>query len=270
MTSLADRSRVLARQIPQVVRNLRNFSHGFRYGRAMAPPTPPRPTPAPPCEPSRLEAYFDAHQDGPGIWKWRHYFDVYDRHFSRFVGHEVHVVEIGIYSGGSLGMWRDYFGDGCRVHGVDIEPACRAYEGEHVEVFIGNQADPAFWARFREQVPVVDVVIDDGGHQAHQQIATLEALLPHISPGGVYLCEDVHHPPNEFLAYMDGFARALHRGGEESSGFQQHVASIHQYPFVIVIEKPVHPVERFDDPQRGSKWEPPAFWERAEQAAGRR
>jgi len=270
MTSLTDRSRNVARQVPQAVRNLRYFSHGFRYARGMAPPTSTSAAPAPPREPSRLEAYFDAHQDGPGIWKWRHYFDVYDRYFARFVGQEVHVVEIGIYSGGSLAMWRDYFGEGCRVHGVDIEPACRAYESEHVDVFIGDQADPAFWARFREQVPTVDVVIDDGGHLAHQQIATLEALLPHLSPGGVYLCEDVHHPPNDFLAYMDGFARALHRGREEPSGFQQQVASIHQYPFVIVIEKPIRPVEPFDDAHRGSVWEPPSFWDRADEAARRR
>jgi hypothetical protein len=270
MTSLADRSRVLARQVPQAARNLRTFNRGFRYGRALTRPTDPRATAAVPRDPSRLEAYFDAHEEGPGIWKWRHYFDVYDRHLSPFVGREVHVVEIGIYSGGSLGMWRDYFGDGCRVHGVDIEPACRAYAGEYVEVFIGDQADPAFWARFREQVPIVDVVIDDGGHEAPQQITTLEALLSHMSPGGVYLCEDLHHPPNEFLAYMDGFGRALHRGGEVPSGFQQHVASIHQYPFVVVIEKPAGAVAPFDDAHRGSEWQPPAFWKRAEEAAGRR
>ena len=44
------------------------------------------------------------------VWKWKHYCDVYHRHFSKFVGREVHVLEVGIYSGGSLQMWREYFG----------------------------------------------------------------------------------------------------------------------------------------------------------------
>src|SRR5437868_5558043 len=53
-----------------------------------------------------LQSYFDAYKEGPGIWKWMHYFDIYQRHFSKFVGREVHVLEVGIYSGGSLAMWK--------------------------------------------------------------------------------------------------------------------------------------------------------------------
>ena len=92
-----------------------------------------------------LRAYFDAHREGPGLWKWLHYFDIYDRHFAKFRGREVHVLEIGIYSGGSLAMWKDYFGAEGRIYGVDIEEACRAYEDDVTKVFIGDQADRQFW-----------------------------------------------------------------------------------------------------------------------------
>lgn len=88
-----------------------------------------------------LLSYFNSHREGPGIWKWMHYFDIYQRHFSKFVGREVHVLEVGIYSGGSLPMWKEYFGKGCRVYGVDIEEACTAYKDDKIEVFIGDQAD---------------------------------------------------------------------------------------------------------------------------------
>jgi cephalosporin hydroxylase len=213
-----------------------------------------------------LEAYFDGHHEGPGIWKWRHYFGIYDRHLSKFIGQEVHVVEIGVFSGGSLGMWRAYFGDRSRIYGVDISSACLAYSGEGVRIFIGDQADPQFWARFREEVPVVDVVIDDGGHQPHQQAATIEALLPHITPGGVYICEDLGGADNDFHSYIDGFSRGLHvtpaAPGEAflPSAFQQHVASIHRYPFIVVVEKPLLPVPRFEAPAHGTEWQPPEFW----------
>ena len=138
-----------------------------------------------------LERYFDSVTEGPGIWKWRHYFDIYHRHFQKFVGRDVHVVEIGIYSGGSLPMWRHYFGERCRVYGVDIEAGCQVYANAHTQIFVGDQSDRSFWADFRKSVPHVDIVIDDGGHQPHQQQVTLEELLPHLRPGGVYLCEDV-------------------------------------------------------------------------------
>lgn len=210
---------------------------------------------------SELEEYFDRHDTGPGIWKWQHYFSIYDRHFARFRGRQVHVLEVGVYSGGSLEMWRAYFGEGAHIYGVDIDERCRAYERSGVRVFIGDQADPEFWTRFRAEVPVVDIVIDDGGHQLHQRRATLEALLPHIQPGGVYVCEDIHGRFNPFLDYVQNLSRNLHswRGGSVVAGdqptdFQQSVDSVHVYPFLVVIEKRAEPVPRLVAERRGNEW----------------
>jgi hypothetical protein len=98
-----------------------------------------------------LRDYFDANQVGPGIWKWKHYFDAYHRHVAKYVGDPVHIVEIGVYSCGSLPMWRTYFGPDAFVYGVDIDPACRVHPGERVAVFIGDQADRSFWFRSDER-----------------------------------------------------------------------------------------------------------------------
>jgi hypothetical protein len=56
----------------------------------------------------------------------------------------VHILEIGVFGGGSLEMWRNYFAPKCHVYGVDIEPACKSYEQERTKIFIGDQADPGF------------------------------------------------------------------------------------------------------------------------------
>src|SRR2546427_178249 len=138
-----------------------------------------------------LWTYFDTHKDGLAIFKWVHYFDIYERHFCKFVGRDVHLLEIGVLGGGSLEMWQHYLGSKCRVTGVDIDARCKAYENERTRIFIGDQEDRRFWKRFREQAPPVDILIDDGGHTPEQQMVTLEEMLPHIRPGGVYLCEDV-------------------------------------------------------------------------------
>ena len=58
-----------------------------------------------------LQIFFDNHRNGNGIWKWSHYFDIYNRHFCKYRDREVNVLEIGVYSGGSLEMWERYFGN---------------------------------------------------------------------------------------------------------------------------------------------------------------
>ena len=129
-----------------------------------------------PDDPSNpLWAHFAANHEGPGIWKWVHYFDIYQRHLGKFVGRDPHIVEIGIYSGGSLSMWRSYFGPRCQITGVDIEDVCRVYEKDGIRVFIGDQADRQFWKSLRAESAPFDVLIDDGGHSPEQQRITLDS-----------------------------------------------------------------------------------------------
>jgi hypothetical protein len=238
------------------------FRTRHKQGRAYAEAFVDHEPPSAQQSAGRIETYFDAYTEGPGVWKWRHYFDIYERHFARFVGTPVTVVEIGVFSGGSFGMWSDYFGRGAQLVGTDIEPACRVYAGGQVRIFIGDQADPGFWRDFLREVPSFDIVIDDGGHQAHQQIPTLEALLPHLRPDGVFLIEDVFGVDNPLHAYVAGLSRQLHQGvftqplRYGASAFQRAIGSIHLYPLVVVIEKRHTKLEIFEAPKRGTEWQP--------------
>src|SRR5688572_18968779 len=81
--------------------------------------------PAPDDNP--LAAYFFANP-GRMIQKWHHYFDIYHRHFQSFRGKSPVVLEIGVFQGGSLQMWRDYFGPGAKIVGIDIDPRCMQFE----------------------------------------------------------------------------------------------------------------------------------------------
>jgi len=255
---------------PYVLQQMRTFWRGFakwRYGGDWQAYTA---TKEPPENSNPLRAFFDERKEGPGIWKWLHYFDIYDRHFHRFRNREVSILEVGIYSGGSLEMWKDYFGPRCRIYGVDIEPACRAYEREGVKVYIGNQSDRNFWAGFKREVPSLDIVIDDGSHFPEHQIATFEELLPHLKPGGVYLCEDISGVLNSFASYVYGFAHNLNACAEtqydasnnertevrRATALQSAVSSIHFYPYVTVVERTTEAVSEFVSVKHGSKWEP--------------
>ena len=61
-----------------------------------------------------LHKYFlnNAHKR---LHKWVHYFDIYERHFERFRGKSPTMIEIGVQGGGSLAMWKEYFGPGSRT-----------------------------------------------------------------------------------------------------------------------------------------------------------
>jgi 23S rRNA U2552 (ribose-2'-O)-methylase RlmE/FtsJ len=213
-----------------------------------------------------LEEFFDSHTKGPGIWKWRHYFEIYHRHFSKFIGNDVHVLEIGVYSGGSLAMWKHYFGPQAKIYGVDIEPTCKIYEDEQIKILIGDQADPAFWEKFIQEVPQLDIVIDDGGHEPHAQVATMEALLPHLRPNGIFLCEDILLEGNRFFDYVCTFAKHLNAYNCQANdqdletsavptSFQHAIHSVHFYPMVAVIERRAEPMNMVSQ-KHGTNWQP--------------
>lgn len=119
------------------------------------------------------------------------YFPVYERLFSPFRERPAIFVEVGVLGGGSLEMWRRFFGDRVRIIGIDFNEQARALEQEGFEIYIGDQSDPGFWKGFFDSVGSVDVLLDDGGHTTLQQVTTLVEGLPHVRDGGLIVVEDV-------------------------------------------------------------------------------
>jgi hypothetical protein len=172
----------------------------------------------------------------------------------------VRIVEIGVFGGGAIKMWQQYFGPQTHVYGVDIDPSCHELTEDGVEIFIGDQADPGFWKDFLSTSPVIDVVLDDGGHLPDQMTITLECLLPAIQPGGVYICEDINGAMEPFHAFVDGLTHPLSGVGFgdqiRASPVHEHVASVHRYPLVTVIEKSPPGPRRFASERHGTGWPP--------------
>jgi hypothetical protein len=153
-----------------------------------------------------LRQYFRAN-DGRLIHKWVHYFDIYHRHFEPFRNKPVTIVEFGVSHGGSLQMWKDYFGPQARIIGVDINPKCAALAEPQIEIVIGDQEDREFLRSLAARAGDIDVLIEDGGHTMTQQIATFEELWPNIVDGGVFLMEDLH------TSYWPSYGGGLRREG---------------------------------------------------------
>jgi len=197
----------------------------------------------------------------PLVDKWRHYYPVYDRHLAPFVGRPVVMVEIGVYHGGSLRLFRDFLGPQARIVGVDNNPRCATLAGEGIEIRIGSQEDRHFLRALADSLPPIDILIDDGGHTMRQQRVTFEELFPRIAPDGVYLCEDLHtaywpeygggyRRMGSFIEYAKGWVDQLHgwhgRGGApQVTEFTRTVRGVHFYDSLVVVEKgPISAPER--------------------------
>ena len=201
---------------------------------------------------SDLEIYFENNQKKL-IHKWNHYFDIYERHFNRFRDCDVVILEIGVYNGGSLQMWKNYFGKRAKIYGIDIDSRCKEFEEENIEIFIGSQSDRNFLKEVVKKIGSVDILIDDGGHTMKQQIVSFEELFGIVKKDGVYLCEDLHTSywlnyggghkrKGTFIEYSKNFIDSLnaYHSKQKSlkiSEFTKSVDSIHYYDSIIVIEK---------------------------------
>lgn len=201
---------------------------------------------------SDLEAYFRTNNKRL-IHKWSHYFDIYEKHFAKYRNTDVVILEIGVSQGGSLQMWKEYFGPKAKIYGVDIDPNCKDLEEENIEIFIGSQSDRKFLRKLKTKIPKVDILLDDGGHTMRQQIVSYEELFDHVKDEGVYLCEDIN--TSYFIKYGGGFKRrgtfieyaknfidkinADHstQGALKADGFTRSVESLHFYESVLVVEK---------------------------------
>jgi cephalosporin hydroxylase len=200
-----------------------------------------------------LREYFEGNQ-GRLIHKWMHYFDIYERHFSPFRGKPVNVVEFGVSHGGSLQMWKEYFGPRAQITGVDIMPKCARLAEDRIDIVIGDQEDRAFLRSLARQLGSVDVLIEDGGHTARQQIHTFEEFWPYISDGGVFLIEDLHSSywqkydggykrPGTFIEYAKDLIdqqHAWHSREKEKFDVDEYTRTIrgmHVYDSVIVFDK---------------------------------
>jgi methyltransferase family protein len=153
-----------------------------------------------------LAEIFEAHT-GRRVHKWVHYLDIYHRHLERFRGQPVTVMEFGVSHGGSLQLWREYFGPEALIVGVDINPECKKFEEAGTRIFIGDQGDRDFLTRVADEVGPVDVLIDDGGHHPHQQLATFEVFYPRMSENGCFIVEDLH------TSYWPSYSGGLRRKG---------------------------------------------------------
>jgi hypothetical protein len=201
-----------------------------------------------------LRAYFEGNQNGRLIHKWHHYFDIYHANFAPFINKPITLVEFGVSHGGSLDMWRDYFGRRARIIGVDNNPECLKLAGKNNEIYIADQDDVSSLRELAAKVGAADIVIDDGGHMTNQQLNTFEVFYPLVKTPGVYLVEDLHtnywsdyggglRQQGTFIEYAKQLTDQLNAWHSRDAGslvvndFTRTTNSMHFYDSIIAFTK---------------------------------
>lgn len=203
---------------------------------------------------NKLRSFFEKNEANL-INKWDHYFDIYDNHLRKYKesGERIILLEIGVFQGGSINLWRDYFDNNVEIYAIDINPLCKSFEQEGVNIFIGSQEDKQFLEEVIKKIPSPHIIIDDGGHSMKQLITSFEVLYPYLKNGGIYLLEDLHccywynygggfQKKDTLIEYSKHFIDKMHAWYSESDRlkpdyYTKNVYGMHYYDSILIFDK---------------------------------
>lgn len=124
------------------------------------------------------------------------YCEKYDELFAHNKDNVTDFLELGIYNGGSLRMWRDYFKN-ATIHAIDISFRCM-FKEDRIKTYLCSQSDKQMLNTLFSQIKF-DIILDDGSHQYKDQINSFLYLFEKVKSKGYYIIEDI------CTSYWNGF-----------------------------------------------------------------
>lgn len=166
----------------------------------------------------------------------------------------IRLLEIGVAKGGSLEVWKKYFGDNAIIFGIDIDERCRDIDIPGVQIRIGSQVDEKFMKSVIDELGSPQIIVDDGSHHQDHLSFTLELLWPHLQDGGIYIIEDTHTSywkdhgggylkPQTIIEFIKDAVDTMHHSytrkqmPSRTSFLEKSLASVTFYDSIIVLRK---------------------------------
>jgi hypothetical protein len=138
----------------------------------------------------RLEEISKKYRSDKGA-VYHNYLEIYEKYFSKYRNSLTTLLEIGLWEGESIRMWRDYFHTG-KLYGADILDLTHI-DLPDTKIYMCDQSDRnQLTGLVQKTCSKFDIIIDDGGHMMHQQQITLGHMFKHLNSGGIFVIEDLH------------------------------------------------------------------------------
>ena len=124
------------------------------------------------------------------------YLPLYDKLLKSKKDTAKNVLEVGIFSGGSIKLWHDYFTN-ATVYGLDISPIYKIWDGiKNNERIIlhayTNAYDTTFFNKnFLNKGIKCDFMLDDGPHSLESMIQFIKLYSQIMTDDGILIIEDV-------------------------------------------------------------------------------
>lgn len=135
----------------------------------------------------------------------------YAQHFAKYQTKKINLLEIGIWNGGSVAMWHDYFPE-ATVYATDITNSRFTIDVTKLPRARISICD-AYTETFRDKLPELDIIIDDGPHSEESQLRCIELYTSKLTQDGIMVIEDVvdERSIEKFIrAVPEGFTYEVH------------------------------------------------------------
>jgi predicted O-methyltransferase YrrM len=188
------------------------------------------------------------------FYKTKALVDQYERFWSLRTFRPRHMLEIGIWDGGSSVFWWEHLRPE-KLVAIDLMDREDSEYFRHYVAATGaaittrwrmNQADRLALRRIVDDDldGVVDLVIDDGSHLYAPSRATFETIFPLLPPGGLYIIEDwawEHWPefqdPANFWAGEEGLGRLVRELVEATGTSKTLIRSVSVFEGFAAVER---------------------------------
>lgn len=138
--------------------------------------------------------------------------ELYEYHLQSKREHYISVLEIGVFFGASIKMWKEYFSN-ATIYGADTfsgkqgngtvfqnaDAYYREWEScpdERIKLVRLDQSDEQQLKSFVDKCKAdgvkFNLIVDDGSHLMRDQQLTFAYLFELLEAGGVYIIEDIH------------------------------------------------------------------------------
>ena len=113
----------------------------------------------------------------------------YDKEFSPKREKELNILEIGIFNGQSIKLWREFFPN-AKITAIDVElkEEAQFVEDLDVNLIISDAYDKRITDKIKEKY---DYIIDDGPHTIDSQLEFVKLYNTKLKEGGKLIIEDI-------------------------------------------------------------------------------